>query len=55
MKFAPKKKRPYIPPSVSKRTLEQAKEFVVSHIKGNEQKATDLIESMRQVQQDSEK
>jgi hypothetical protein len=55
MKFALKKKRPYIPPSASKCALEQAKQFVASHIKGNEEKAADLIESMRQEQQESEK
>jgi hypothetical protein len=55
MKFAPKKKRQYIPPHISKRTFEEAKQFLLSHTKGDEQKVTDLIESMRREQQDSDK
>jgi hypothetical protein len=49
------KKRAYSPPSVRKLTLEQAKQFVACHADWGEQKAADLLESLRREQQHNEK
>lgn len=49
------KKRPYSPPTVTKLTLEQAKQFVPDHANGTDQEATDPLESLRRDQQQNEK
>jgi hypothetical protein len=45
------KKKPYSPPTVTKLTLEQAKQFVAGHANCSDQEATDLLESLRREQQ----
>lgn len=49
------KKRLYSPPTLAKLTLEQAKQFVASHANCSDQKATELLESLRQERQQNEK
>jgi hypothetical protein len=49
------KKKRYSPPTVTKHTLEQAKQFVVDRTNCTDQEAVDLLESLRRKQQQSEK
>jgi hypothetical protein len=43
-----KKKRLYVPPTLTKLPLEEAKQFVVERTKCSDQAATKLLESMRE-------
>ena len=43
-----KKKRLYVPPTLTKLPLEEAKQFVVERIKCGDQAATKTLESMRE-------
>jgi hypothetical protein len=43
-----KKKKPYFPPSVTKLTPNQAKQFVVDRTNSSEEGAEDFVESLRQ-------
>jgi hypothetical protein len=49
------KKQLYSPPTVTKLTLEQAKQFVASYANCSDQKATELLESLCQERQQNEK
>ena len=49
------KKRLYSPPTLTKLTLEQAKQFVASHANCSDQKATELLESLCRERQRNEK
>ena len=48
------KKRPYLPPTITKLNLEQAKQFVSGHAQCNDQQAMDLLDSLRREQQQKE-
>jgi hypothetical protein len=48
------KKRPYSPPTVTKLSFTQAKEFVASHSRRSDQQATDWLESLRREKKDKE-
>jgi hypothetical protein len=50
-----KKKRPYSPPTMTKLTPEQAKQFVVEHANCSDREAEDLLESLRREQQMKQK
>jgi hypothetical protein len=49
------KKQVYSPPTLTKLSPEQAKQFAASHANGSDQKAKELLESLRQEQQQDEK
>jgi hypothetical protein len=49
------KKQPYFRPSVTKLTLEQARQFVASHANCSDRIAAELLESLRREQQQNEK
>jgi hypothetical protein len=49
------KKKPYSPPTATKVTLEQAKQFVADHSNCSDQEAMDLLESLRREQQQNTK
>jgi hypothetical protein len=44
-------KETYTPPTATKLTLEQAKQFVARHIDRSDQEAMELLESLRREQQ----
>jgi len=49
------KKKRYVPPAVSKMTLEQAKEFLLARSKGNGEPAEDLLESLHRERREKAK
>ena len=56
MPFDPgNKKKPYLPPTLTKLTPEQARQFVIDHASCSDQEALDLLESLRREQQQKEK
>jgi hypothetical protein len=44
------KKKPYAPPSITKLSLELARQFVACHANCGDQEATDFLESLRREQ-----
>jgi hypothetical protein len=56
MPFDPgKKKKSYLPPTLTKLTPEQARRFVIDHSNCSDQEALELLESLRREQQQKEK
>jgi len=49
-----RKKRPYIPPTLTELSLEKAKQFIVDRAHRSDREATELLESMRQEQRQNE-
>jgi len=49
------KKKPYSPPTLTKLSTDQAKQFVASNTNCGDQEATDLLESLRQEQRQNNK
>ncbi len=49
------KKKPYSPPTITKMTPEQARQYVVDRTNCSEQEAADFLESLRREQQQNEK
>jgi hypothetical protein len=41
-------KKPYLPPTVTKLTPNQARQLVANRINGNEEEAADFLESMQE-------
>jgi hypothetical protein len=48
------KKKPYSPPTVTKLTPEQARQFVVDRLNCSDQEAVDFLKSLRREQQQDE-
>lgn len=48
------KRKPYSPPTVTKLTLEQAKQFAADRAHCGDQEAIDLLESLRREHQQNE-
>ncbi len=46
--FEDKQKKPYVPPTVKKLTLDEARQFIVDHVHCTDQEAMKLLEMLQE-------